>query len=98
MTFGSTQTVTEISIGNLPESKGRPARKADKPQHYLSVYFVYYVEASILITLWASTACYRDSFTFTKWGEIGNWDKLQVLSQSGYLSGSVKLLYLNSVQ
>jgi hypothetical protein len=29
MALGSTQPLTEISIGNLPEGKGWPARKAD---------------------------------------------------------------------
>jgi hypothetical protein len=29
MALGSTQPVTEINTGNLPGSKGRPARKAD---------------------------------------------------------------------
>jgi hypothetical protein len=29
MTLGSTQALTEISTRNLPEGKGRPARKAD---------------------------------------------------------------------
>jgi hypothetical protein len=30
MPLGSTQTLTEMSTRNLPGSKGRPARKADK--------------------------------------------------------------------
>jgi hypothetical protein len=29
MTLGSTQPLTEMSIRNLPEGKGRPTRKAD---------------------------------------------------------------------
>jgi hypothetical protein len=29
MTLGSTQPLTEMSTRNLPEGKGRPARKAD---------------------------------------------------------------------
>jgi hypothetical protein len=29
MALGSTQPVTEMSTRNLPEGKGRPARKAD---------------------------------------------------------------------
>jgi hypothetical protein len=29
MALGSTQTLTEMSTGNLPEGKGQPARKAD---------------------------------------------------------------------
>jgi hypothetical protein len=63
MALGSTQPLTEMSTRNLPRGKGRPARKADltaicepivqkmwEPQH--------------LTTIWASTACYRDTFTF----------------------------------
>jgi hypothetical protein len=30
MALGSTQTLTEMSIRDLPGDKGRPARKADK--------------------------------------------------------------------
>jgi hypothetical protein len=56
MALGSTQPPTEMSTRNLPEGKGRPACKADltaicKPRR--------------LTDLWTSTACYRDSFTFT---------------------------------
>jgi hypothetical protein len=29
MVLGSTQSLTEMSTGNLPEGKERPARKAD---------------------------------------------------------------------
>jgi hypothetical protein len=29
MALGSTQPLTEMSTKNIPESKGRPARKAD---------------------------------------------------------------------
>jgi hypothetical protein len=64
MALGSTQPLTEMSTRNLPGGKGRPTLKAD----YLtaicepSVYKMW--EPRTLKTLWAFTACYRDSFTF----------------------------------
>jgi hypothetical protein len=88
MALGSTQPPAEMSTRNLPGDKGRPARKADKtsppsvsrlsrkcrkPQH--------------LTTLWASTACYRNSFTFTRtevggsevgWGTVLQAGRLRV--------------------
>jgi hypothetical protein len=59
MALGSTQPLTEMSTRNLPGVKGRPARKVDNPT---AVYKMW--EPRRLTTLWASTACYRDSFTF----------------------------------
>jgi hypothetical protein len=41
--------LTEMSTRNLPGGKGRPARKADNL-------------TTVCEFLWASTACYRDSF------------------------------------
>jgi hypothetical protein len=64
MALGSTQPLTEMSTRNLHGGKGRPARKADnltaicKPIVYLMW------DPQRLTTLWASMACYRDSFTF----------------------------------
>jgi hypothetical protein len=31
MALGSTQSLTEMSTGNLPGAKGRPTRKAENP-------------------------------------------------------------------
>jgi hypothetical protein len=65
MVLGSTQSVAETSTRNLPESKGQPTRKADnltaicEPIIYRKTW-----EPRRLTTLWASTVCYRDSFTF----------------------------------
>jgi hypothetical protein len=53
MVLGSTRPLTEMSTRNIPEGKGRPARKADNKW-----------EPRPLTTLWASTACYSDNFTF----------------------------------
>jgi hypothetical protein len=63
MALGSTQPLTEMSTWNLPAGKGRPARKAGltaicEP----TVYKMW--EPRRLTTLWASTACYRDTFLF----------------------------------
>jgi hypothetical protein len=60
-----TETLTYYIKYRILGSKGRPARKAD----YLTaicepiVYKIWNPER--LTTLWASVACYRDSFTFT---------------------------------
>jgi hypothetical protein len=59
MALGSTHPLTETSTRNLPEGKGRPARKADNP----SVYKMW--EPRFLTALWATSVCYWDSFTFT---------------------------------
>jgi hypothetical protein len=63
MALGLTQPLTDMSIRNLPGAKGWPARKADltvvcEPTVYKTW------ESRRLTTLWASTASYRDSFTF----------------------------------
>jgi hypothetical protein len=65
MTLGSTQPLTEMSTRNIPGGKGRPARKADNLTA-ICVPIVYKMwEPRRLTNLWASTACLRDSFTFT---------------------------------
>jgi hypothetical protein len=64
MPLRSTQPLTEMSTRNLPGGKVRPVRKADKLTAIceLTVYKIWVPRR--LTTLWASTACYRDSFTF----------------------------------
>jgi hypothetical protein len=52
MALGSTQPPTEMSTRYFPGGRGRPARETDN------------LTAISDLTLWASTACYRDSFTF----------------------------------
>jgi hypothetical protein len=59
MALESTQPLTEMSTRNLPRDKERPARMADNLTDCLKIW-----EPRRLTTLWASTACYRDSFTF----------------------------------
>jgi hypothetical protein len=61
MTLGSTQALTEMSTKNLSGGGGgRPARNAD---NLTSISEPIVWERGRLTTLWASTACYGDSFT-----------------------------------
>jgi hypothetical protein len=64
MALGSTQPLTEMNTRNLPGGKGRPARKADNLTAICEPIVNKMWEPRRLGTLWASTACYRDSFTF----------------------------------
>jgi hypothetical protein len=64
MTLGSTQPLTELNIRNLPGGKGRLARKADNLTAICERIVWKMWEPRRLTTLWASTACNRDSFTF----------------------------------
>jgi hypothetical protein len=53
-----------MSIRNLRGGKGRPARKADNLTAICEPTVCKMWEPRRPTTLWASTACYRDSFTF----------------------------------
>jgi hypothetical protein len=67
MALGSTQPLTETSIRNTPGGKrvvGRPARKADNLTAICEPTVQKMWEPRCLTTLWASTACYKESFTF----------------------------------
>jgi hypothetical protein len=63
MALGSTHSLTEMSTRNLPGVKGRPARKADNFTIICEPMVRKMWEPRRLTSLWASTACYRDSFT-----------------------------------
>jgi hypothetical protein len=63
MALGSTQPQTRVTR-NLPGGKVRPGRKADN--RHLWADCLYNVESSMSQTLWASRACYKDSFTFVR--------------------------------
>jgi hypothetical protein len=65
MALQSTQLLTEMSTRNLPGDIGRPARKADNLTSIFEPIVYKMCEPRRLTTLWASTACYKDSFTFT---------------------------------
>jgi hypothetical protein len=49
---------------NLPGGKGRPVRKADNLTAICEPIVLKIWEPRRLTTLWASTECYTDSFTF----------------------------------
>jgi hypothetical protein len=63
MALVSTQPLTEMSTRNLPVGKGRQARKADNLIAICEPIIYKMWEPRRLTNLWASTACYRDSFT-----------------------------------
>jgi hypothetical protein len=71
MALGSTQPLTEMSTRNIPVGKGRPARKADNLTANCEPIFYKMWEPQHLTTLWASTASYRDSFTYSGIGGCG---------------------------
>jgi hypothetical protein len=70
---GATQPLTEMSTRNLPGSKGCLARKAYNPTAICELNVQKMWEPRHLTTLWASTVCYRDSFTFCTVYEITAW-------------------------
>jgi hypothetical protein len=63
MALVSTQSLTEMSTRNLPGGKGRPARKPDNLTAICEPIVYIMNVPRRLTTLWASMACYRDSFT-----------------------------------
>jgi hypothetical protein len=62
--LGSTQPLTEMSTRNILGGKGLPERKADNLTAISEPIVKVMWEPQRLTTLWASTACYRDSFTY----------------------------------
>jgi hypothetical protein len=66
ITLGSTQPLTETSTKNLDGSAkdGQMVCKADNLTTICEPTVYKMWEPQSLITLWASMACYRDSFTF----------------------------------
>jgi hypothetical protein len=62
--MGSTQPLREMSTRNLPGSKGRPTRKVDNLTAICKLIVKQMWELRRLKTLWASTACCGDGFTF----------------------------------
>jgi hypothetical protein len=65
MALESTQPLTEISTKNLPGGKGWPVCKANNLTAISDTIIWKMWDPRHLTILWASTACYRDSFTFT---------------------------------
>jgi hypothetical protein len=64
MALESTQPLTEMSTRHIPGGKGRPARKADNLTAICEPIVYKMWDPEHLTTLWASTARYRDTFTF----------------------------------
>jgi hypothetical protein len=65
MVLGSTQPLTEMSTRNFLGVKGWPARRADNLTAICEPIVWKTWKPRTLTPLWASTACYTDSFTFT---------------------------------
>jgi hypothetical protein len=65
-----------MSTRNLPGGKGRPARKADLTAICEPIVYKMW-EPRRLTTLWASMACYKDSFTVTLYLQHVDGRKLQ---------------------
>jgi hypothetical protein len=63
MTLGSNQPLTEIGARNLPGGKERPEGKADLTAICETTVYKLWVPRR-LTTIQASTACYKDKFTF----------------------------------
>jgi hypothetical protein len=63
--WGRLSLLTKMSTANLSGGKGRPARKADNLTAICEPIVQKMWGAWRLTTLWAFTACYRDSFTFS---------------------------------
>jgi hypothetical protein len=88
MALGSTQPLREMSTRNLCGGKGRPARGADNLTAVCEQIFEKIWGLRRLAILWASMACYRDSFTFTFYNLIVSFTlrlftiiKIHVVSQ-----------------
>jgi hypothetical protein len=65
MALGSTRPLTEMSTRKIPGGgKGWPARKADNLTAICEPIVYKIWEPRRLTTLWAFTACYRESSTF----------------------------------
>jgi hypothetical protein len=64
MALGSTQPLTKMSTRNLPGGKGRPARKDDNLTAICELIVCKMWEPRHLTTIWTSTGCCRDIFTF----------------------------------
>jgi hypothetical protein len=65
MALGSTQPLTEMGTKNLARVIGRPAHKADNFTAICEPIVYKIWEPQPLTTQCASTACYRNSFSFT---------------------------------
>jgi hypothetical protein len=91
MVLGSFQPLTEMSTRNIPRSKGRPARKADNLTAVCEPIVYKMWDPQYLTTLLASTACYRDTFTFLLYAlyyKSGRAYRNETIRQTGVIQGS----------
>jgi hypothetical protein len=63
MPLGSTQALNRNEYQNIPGGKGRLANKAENLIAIYEPIVKKMWEPQHLTTLWASTGCYRDTFT-----------------------------------
>jgi hypothetical protein len=89
MALESTRPLTEWSTRNLPGGKGRSARKADNVTAICEPIAWKMWEPRHLATLWASTVCYRDSFSFT-YLSVATMRKLYFVSINIYHRSNTK--------
>jgi hypothetical protein len=94
MALGSTQPLTEMSTRNLAGDKGQPACKAANLTAICEPTVCKMWEPRRLTTLWASKACYKDSFTlfFTCAVESGHEIWKMKCQKSLYKSDSLKIV------
>jgi hypothetical protein len=71
--LGSTQPLTEMNTRDLPGGKDRSVRKVDNLTAICEPIVWKMWEPRRLTTLWASEACYRDSFIFSLSFNITNF-------------------------
>jgi hypothetical protein len=72
-----------MSIRNLPGSKVLPALKAENLTPFCEPLLQKICESRRLTTLWASTACYRDSFTLGLWWQEETSDFIVEIKMQG---------------
>jgi hypothetical protein len=99
MALGSTQPLTEMSTRNLPGDKGRPTRKAENLTAICEPIVQKMWEPRRLTTLWASTARYRDNFTFTFLIPFVDYkgEQLNIKIKKYVLKLCVSLIFLRTV-
>jgi hypothetical protein len=64
LALGSIQPLTQMSTRNIPGGKGRPEHKADNLTAICEPIFSKMWKPRPLKILWASTACYSETFNF----------------------------------
>jgi hypothetical protein len=92
MALGSNQPLTEMSTRNLPGGKGRPVCKADGLTVISEPTVQKMWEPQTLITLQASVACYKDSFTFFSFLHACH----KIVPLANPLNMKIKLFYVHT--